>query len=184
MACLARESSPRVFLVTGSRRTYTGTKLETADTAKGSLRSLAPVLDPTENGQGARPADPAVTSTEGGRGHPVGARSVCAQTVPNSGVLRRIPAHSSAWGRREPRVPHQIVTRTYTDRGIGPKILVWAVQSRPCPPFFHLVARIKVFSKVTLCPSLCPTRAHSRAFQRTKTTEPITSDRGKPVGLT
>jgi hypothetical protein len=34
-------------LETGSRRTYTGTKLETADTAKGSLRSTAPVLDPT-----------------------------------------------------------------------------------------------------------------------------------------
>jgi len=36
-------------LETGSRRTYTGTKLETADTAKGSLRSTAPVLDPTLN---------------------------------------------------------------------------------------------------------------------------------------
>ena len=34
-------------LETSSRRTYTGTKLETADTAKGSLRSIAPVLDPT-----------------------------------------------------------------------------------------------------------------------------------------
>jgi Carbohydrate-selective porin, OprB family len=34
-------------LETGSRRTYTGTKLETADTAKGSLRGTAPVLDPT-----------------------------------------------------------------------------------------------------------------------------------------
>ena len=29
----------------GLRQTYTGTKLETADTAKGSLRSFAPVLD-------------------------------------------------------------------------------------------------------------------------------------------
>jgi hypothetical protein len=35
----------------GSRRTYTGTKLETADTAKGSLRSTAPVLDPTGGSQ-------------------------------------------------------------------------------------------------------------------------------------
>jgi hypothetical protein len=34
-------------LETDSRRTYTGTKLETADTAKGSLRGTAPVLDPT-----------------------------------------------------------------------------------------------------------------------------------------
>ena len=34
-------------LETGSRRTYTGTKLETAETAKGSLRGTAPVLDPT-----------------------------------------------------------------------------------------------------------------------------------------
>jgi hypothetical protein len=34
-------------LETGSRRTYTGTKLETADTAKGSLRGTAPILDPT-----------------------------------------------------------------------------------------------------------------------------------------
>src|SRR5215471_7428256 len=34
-------------LETGSRQTYTGTKLETADTAKGSLRGTAPVLDPT-----------------------------------------------------------------------------------------------------------------------------------------
>jgi hypothetical protein len=34
-------------LETGSRQTYTGTKLETADTAKGSLWSTAPILDPT-----------------------------------------------------------------------------------------------------------------------------------------
>ena len=39
--------SARRGLETGSRRTYTGTKLETADTAKGSLRGTAPVLDPT-----------------------------------------------------------------------------------------------------------------------------------------
>jgi len=37
-------------LETGSRQTYTGTKLETADTAKGSLRGTAPVLDPTVDG--------------------------------------------------------------------------------------------------------------------------------------
>ena len=34
-------------LETGSRQTYTGTKPETADTAKGSLRGTAPVRDPT-----------------------------------------------------------------------------------------------------------------------------------------
>jgi hypothetical protein len=34
-------------LETSLRRTHTSTKLETADTAKGSLRSTAPVLDPT-----------------------------------------------------------------------------------------------------------------------------------------
>ena len=34
-------------LETGLRRSYTGTKLETADTAKGSLRGTAPALDPT-----------------------------------------------------------------------------------------------------------------------------------------
>jgi hypothetical protein len=34
-------------LETGLRRTYTGTQLETADTAKGGLRGTAPVLDPT-----------------------------------------------------------------------------------------------------------------------------------------
>ena len=31
----------------GLRRTYSGTKVETEDTAKGSLRGTAPVLDPT-----------------------------------------------------------------------------------------------------------------------------------------
>jgi hypothetical protein len=40
-------------LETALRRTYTGTKLETAETAKGSLRSFAPVLDPTQERQGA-----------------------------------------------------------------------------------------------------------------------------------
>src|ERR1700694_5002617 len=34
-------------LETGSRQTYTGTKLETAETAKGRLRGTAPVLAPT-----------------------------------------------------------------------------------------------------------------------------------------
>jgi hypothetical protein len=39
-------------LETGLRRTYTGTKLETAETAMGSLRGTAPVLDPN---RGRRP---------------------------------------------------------------------------------------------------------------------------------
>ena len=34
-------------LETGSRQPYTGTELETVDTAKGSLRGTAPVLNPT-----------------------------------------------------------------------------------------------------------------------------------------
>jgi hypothetical protein len=34
-------------LETGLRQTYTGTKLETADTANGSLWGIAPVVDPT-----------------------------------------------------------------------------------------------------------------------------------------
>ena len=38
-------------LETGSRRTYTGTKLATADTAKGSLRGTAPAFDPTTPGE-------------------------------------------------------------------------------------------------------------------------------------
>jgi hypothetical protein len=38
-------------LETGSRRTYPGTQLETADTAKGSLRGTTPVLDPTTLGR-------------------------------------------------------------------------------------------------------------------------------------
>ena len=41
-------------LETGSRQTYTGTKPETADTAKGSLRSTAPVPDPTTSWMGAK----------------------------------------------------------------------------------------------------------------------------------
>jgi hypothetical protein len=69
--------------------------------------------------------------SESGR---VGAGPVCAQVVPNSGAFLIIPARSSARGRRNPPVPHQTVTRTYTTRGIGLKILVSAVQSRPCPP--------------------------------------------------
>ena len=45
--------------------------LETADTAKGSLRSFAPVLDPTQDCQGARADDPAVPSGPCGRSDPV-----------------------------------------------------------------------------------------------------------------
>ncbi len=45
-------------LETGLRRTYTGTKLETADTAKGSLRGTAPVLDPTTQWKRGAPERP------------------------------------------------------------------------------------------------------------------------------
>jgi hypothetical protein len=61
-------------LETGSRQTYTGTKLETADTAKGSLRGTAPVLDPTVGESTRVPA-------------------FCAQSVPNSGAHEIIPEH-------------------------------------------------------------------------------------------
>jgi hypothetical protein len=48
----------------------------------------------------------------------------CAQTVPNSSAFLITPAHSSVRGRRKPCVSHQTVTRTYTDRDSGLKILV------------------------------------------------------------
>jgi hypothetical protein len=43
--------------------------------------------------------------------------------VTDSGLFLITREHSSARGRREPRVPHQAVTHTYTDSGIGLKIL-------------------------------------------------------------
>ncbi len=54
----------------------------------------------------------------------VGARLVCDQIVTNVSAFLIIPAHSSARDCRDPVIPHQTVTRTYTDRGIGLKILV------------------------------------------------------------
>ena len=48
---------------------------------------------------------------------------VCAQFVPNSGALERIPAHSSAPRRRTLLFRPQAVTHTYTDCGLGLKIL-------------------------------------------------------------
>ncbi len=50
-------------------------------------------------------------------GNRVGPRPDCAQVVPNSGAFLIIPAHSSARRRREPLVPHQTVTRTYSNLG-------------------------------------------------------------------
>jgi hypothetical protein len=55
--------------------------------------------------------------------------------VTDSGSFLIIPAHSSARGPRDPCFRHQTFTRTYTDCGLGLKILVSAVQSRPSPPF-------------------------------------------------
>jgi hypothetical protein len=60
---------------------------------------------------------------------------VCARFVTDSGSFLIIPAHSSAQGHRSPCLRHQTFTRTYTDCGLGLKILVSAVQSRPSPPF-------------------------------------------------
>ena len=60
----------------------------------------------------------------------------CAQFVPNSGAFLITPAHSSARRRRDPCLRHQTFTHTYRDQGLGLKILVSAVQSRPSPPFF------------------------------------------------
>jgi len=44
---LLRKAGRESRRLTSAQRTYTGAKLETADTAKGSLRSFAPVLDPS-----------------------------------------------------------------------------------------------------------------------------------------
>src|SRR5215831_16859826 len=83
--------------------------------------------------------------------------SVCAQVVPNSSAFLIIPAHSSARGRRKPRVPHQTVTRTYADRGIGLKILVSAVQSRPCPPCFSVGCPPRNSPSAEFVPRFVPT---------------------------
>jgi hypothetical protein len=53
----------------------------------------------------------------------LGARPTCAQVVPSSSAFLITSEHSSARTRRHPLVPHQTVTRTYTTRGIGLKIL-------------------------------------------------------------
>ena len=76
--------------------------------------------------------------------------------MPNSGSLLIIPAHSSARGRLHHLVPHQAVTRTYTDREIGLKILVSAVQSRPCPPFFSASCPSENFLRCEFVPRFVP----------------------------
>jgi len=52
---------------------------------------------------------------------------------------------------------------------------VSAVQSRPCPPFFQQVAHQSISFEVSLCPNLCPTQAHSSAFQRTSGVRSVTT---------
>src|SRR5882724_5539034 len=80
----------------------------------------------------------------------------CAQVVPHLGAFLIIPAHSSARGRRESSVPHQTVARTYTTRGIGLKILVSAVQSRPCPPFFSAGCPLRNSPSIEFVPRFVP----------------------------
>jgi carboxymethylenebutenolidase len=60
---------------------------------------------------------------------------ICAQFVPNSGAFLITLEYSSARCRRDPCLRSQTFTRTYTHSGLGLKILVSAVQSRPSPPF-------------------------------------------------
>jgi hypothetical protein len=43
------------------------------------------------------------------------------------------------------------------------KILVSAVQSRPCPPLFSSNCPLRNSLRLSLCPDLCPTQAHSGA---------------------
>jgi hypothetical protein len=59
----------------------------------------------------------------------------CARFVTNSDTFQIILEHSSAQGRCGPVLPQSTLTRTYTNCGLGLKILVSAVQSRPSPPF-------------------------------------------------
>ncbi len=93
--------------------------------------------DQRQDCQGPRPDDSAVAAAASRSSDSIGARPVCAQVVPKSSAFLITPAHSSTLGRRDSAVRHQTVTRSYTFRGIGLKILVSAVQSRPCPPFFQ-----------------------------------------------
>ena len=69
------------------------------------------------------------------------AHSDCAQSVPNSGALGIIPAHLGALSTDEGAIAWLGVARTYEIRWTGLKILVSAVQSRPCPPVFSARSR-------------------------------------------
>ena len=84
-------------------------------------------------------------------------RGICAQIVPNSCAFLIIPAHSSARDRRNPPVPHQTVTCTYEDLGIGLKILVSAVQSRPCPPLLSNTCPLRNSLRNEFVPRFVPT---------------------------
>jgi hypothetical protein len=81
---------------------------------------------------------------------------VCAQTVPNSSALERIPAHSSARRHRALLFREQAVTHTYANCGLGLKILVSAVQSRPSPPFFSATCPSENFPRSELVPRFVP----------------------------
>ena len=60
---------------------------------------------------------------------------------------------------------------TYLREGMGSglKILVSAVQSRPCPPLFSTSCASLNLSRSESGPDWCPTRAHPGAFQRIPT---------------
>src|SRR6266849_6684299 len=82
-------------------------RLETADTAKGSLRSFAPVLDPTQDREGARPDDPAVGAAAGGSGDCVSReRQVrLAGASPAGARARRPVAWIAGWRETETLKP-------------------------------------------------------------------------------
>ena len=80
--------------------------------------------------------------------------------------LRRILDHSSALQRTMPSellLRWQAVTHTYGDQGLGLKILVSAVQSRPSPPFFSAICPSENFSRTDFVPRFVPS---SGTFQR------------------
>src|SRR6266851_6907258 len=65
-------------------------------------------------------------------------------------------------------LPQQVLTRTYTHTGLGLKILVSAVQSRPSPPFISNSCPSRNFLRSEFVPKLCLTPAHSSALWRTR----------------
>src|SRR5262245_58485321 len=55
--------------------------------------------------------------------------------------------------------------------GSGLKILVSAVNPVPAHHCFQQVVDSEILPRLSLCPDLCPTQAHSSAFQRTNAFE-------------